>query len=82
MFDALASPCRREDYCGCAFINTAAESETGSDDHARTVEHKRVVLSWVTDLAHRAGATDPHQLARQLTVLIDGSLVTAACPAS
>src|SRR2546429_459930 len=30
MFDALAAACRREGYHGCAFINTAAESDTGS----------------------------------------------------
>lgn len=74
MFDALASAGRREGYHGCAFINTAAESDSGSDVHARTVEHKHVVLAWVTDLARRAGAADPDQLARQLTLLIDGGL--------
>lgn len=74
MYDALASACRREGYHGCAFINTAAESEAGSDVHARTVEHKQVVLAWVTDLARRAGAADPGLLARQLTLLLDGGL--------
>ena len=74
MFDALASACRREGYHGCAFINTAAESGAGSNVHARTVEHKNVVRAWVTDLARRAGAADPEQLARQLTILIDGGL--------
>jgi AcrR family transcriptional regulator len=74
MFDALASACRREGYHGCAFINTAAESEAGSDVHARTVEHKNVVRAWVTDLARRADANDPDLLARQLTLLIDGGL--------
>ncbi|WP_422733967.1 TetR/AcrR family transcriptional regulator [Micromonospora sp. WMMD558] len=74
MFDALASACRRQGYHGCAFINTAAESAAGSDVHARTVEHKRVVLVWVTDLARRAGAADPARLARQLTLLLDGGL--------
>jgi AcrR family transcriptional regulator len=74
MFDALASACRREGYHGCAFINTAAESQAGSDVHARTVEHKNVVRAWVTDLASRAGAADPGQLARQLTLLLDGGL--------
>jgi AcrR family transcriptional regulator len=74
MFDALASACRREGYHGCAFINTAAESRAGSDVHARTVEHKNVVRAWVTDLARRAGAADPDQLARQLTLLLDGGL--------
>jgi AcrR family transcriptional regulator len=81
MFDALSSACRREDYHGCAFINTAAESDHGSDVHARTVEHKNVVRAWVTDLARRAGATDPEQLARQLTMLIDGGLATGVLDA-
>jgi len=74
LFDALASACRREGYHGCAFINTAAESETGSEVHNRTVEHKTVVRAWITDLARRAGADDPDLLARQLTVLLDGGL--------
>jgi AcrR family transcriptional regulator len=74
MFDALSSACRREDYHGCAFINTAAESDPGSEVHARAVEHKNVVRAWVTDLARRAGAADPDQLARQLTLLVDGGL--------
>jgi AcrR family transcriptional regulator len=74
MFDALASACRREGYHGCAFINTAAESQADSDVHARTVEHKNLVRAWVTDLASRAGAADPGQLARQLTLLLDGGL--------
>lgn len=74
MFDALAAACRREGFHGCAFINTAAESPSGSDVHARTVEHKTVVRAWVTDLARRHGARDPDLLARQLTLLIDGGL--------
>jgi AcrR family transcriptional regulator len=74
MFDALGTAARRDGYHGCAFINTAAESDTGSDVHARTVEHKHMVRAWVTDLARRAGAADPDQLARQLTLLIDGGL--------
>lgn len=74
MFDALSSACRRDGYHGCAFINTAAESVTGSPVHARTVEHKDLVRAWVTDLARKGGAADPALLARQLTVLVDGGL--------
>ncbi|SCF36709.1 TetR/AcrR family transcriptional regulator [Micromonospora mirobrigensis] len=74
MYDALAGACRREGYHGCAFINTAAEFPTGSEVHARTVEHKDVVRAWVTDLARRAGAAEPELLARQLTLLLDGGL--------
>jgi AcrR family transcriptional regulator len=81
MYDALASACRRDGYHGCAFINTAAESDTGSDVHRRTVEHKHLVLTWVTDLARRAGARDPESLARQLTLLLDGGLAAGVLDA-
>ncbi|MGH3758853.1 TetR/AcrR family transcriptional regulator [Actinophytocola sp.] len=81
MFDALRTACRREGYHGCAFINTAAEAQPGSDVHARTVEHKNVVRAWVTDLARRAGASRPEQLARQLTVLLDGGLAAGVLDA-
>jgi AcrR family transcriptional regulator len=74
MFDAISQACRRDGFHGCAFINTAAEAAPGSDVHARTVEHKNVVRAWLTDLARRAGADDPDQLARQLTLLLDGAL--------
>jgi len=81
MFDALSAACRREGYHGCAFINAAAESDSGSDVHARTVEHKQVVRAWVTDLAVRAGAADPSVLARQLTLLLDGGLAAGVLDA-
>jgi AcrR family transcriptional regulator len=81
MFDALATACRRDGFHGCAFINAAAESRSGSDVHARTVEHKRIVRAWVTDLARRAGATDPDLLAHQLTLLLDGGLASGVLDA-
>ena len=57
MFDALQTAARREGYHGCAFINSAAEASPGSEVHARSVDHKRLVRAWVTDLARRAA---PH----------------------
>ncbi len=81
MFDALTQAARRDGFHGCAFINTAAESDAGSDVHRRTVEHKNVVRAWVTDLATRAGAGDPDLLARQLTLLIDGGLASGVLDA-
>lgn len=81
MFDALTSACRREGYHGCAFLNTAAESEAGGDVHARTIEHKQAVRRWVTDLAERAGAAKPQDLARQLTLLLDGGLASGVLDA-
>jgi hypothetical protein len=60
---------------------SAAESDSGSDVHARTVEHKQVVRAWVADLARRAQATDPDLLARQLTLLLDGGLAAGVLDA-
>ncbi len=33
-----------------------------------------MVRAWVTDLAERAGAANPSQFARELTLLFDGGL--------
>jgi AcrR family transcriptional regulator len=74
MFDALETACRRDGYHGCAFINTAAESASGTEVHARTVEHKDAVRVWVRELAVAADARDPDGLARSLTLLLDGGL--------
>jgi AcrR family transcriptional regulator len=74
MFDALMAACRSDGYHGCAFINTAAESAPGTAVHARTVEHKAAVRTWVRDLATAAHARDPESLARSLTLLLDGGL--------
>jgi AcrR family transcriptional regulator len=76
MFDALTTACRRDGYRGCAFINAAAENEAGTRVHERTLAHKDAVRVWVRDLASRAGATDPDQLARTLTLLLDGGLAS------
>jgi AcrR family transcriptional regulator len=81
IFDALVSACRRDGYHGCAFINTAVEHQTGTEVHARTVEHKNVVRAWVTDLARRASAADPELLGRQLTLLLDGGLAAGVLDA-
>jgi len=81
LFDALTTACRRPGYRGCAFINAAAETAPGTPIHDRTVGHKQKVLAWIRDLAQRAGATDPDQLARALTLLLDGGLASGALDA-
>ena len=81
LFDALGTACRREGYRGCAFINAAAEAAPGTPVHARTVAHKRAVLTWLRDLAARTGADDPDSLARSLALLLDGSLADGALAA-
>ena len=81
LFDALGTACRREGYRGCAFINAAAEAQPGTPVHERTVAHKQSVLTWLRDLATRAGAGDPDALARSLALLLDGGLADGALAA-
>src|SRR6476620_3779467 len=76
LFDALSTACRRDGYRGCAFINAAAESASGTRVHERTVTHKQEVLAWIRDLADRAGARDPEGLARSPTLLLDAGMAT------
>ncbi|WP_445155361.1 TetR/AcrR family transcriptional regulator [Arthrobacter sp. Hor0625] len=81
LFDALSSACRRDGYRGCAFINAAAESPSGTRVHERTVAHKQHILAWIRRLAEQAGATDPDQLARSLTLVLDGGLASGVLDA-
>ena len=81
LFDALTNACRRDGYRGCAFINAAAESASGTRVHERTVAHKENIRAWIRDLAVRAGAQDPDQLARSLTLLLDGGLASGVLDA-
>lgn len=81
LFDALATACRRDGYRGCAFINAAAESASGTRVHERTVAHKQEVLAWIRDLAVRAGAANPDTLARSLTLVLDGGLASGVLDA-
>ncbi|GAA5022796.1 TetR/AcrR family transcriptional regulator [Kitasatospora paranensis] len=74
LFDAVEDAFGRHGFHGCPFINAAAECEPGSLPHAVTVDHKRAVRAWVRELAEAAGADDPDGLARQLTLLVDGTL--------
>ena len=81
LFDALTTACRRDGYRGCAFINAAAESPSGTRVHERTVVHKQSILAWITELAEGAGARNPEALARSLTLILDGGLASGVLDA-
>ena len=81
LFDALTTACRRDGYRGCAFINAAAESPSGTRVHERTVAHKQSILAWIAELADEAGARNPEVLARSLTLILDGGLASGVLDA-
>ena len=77
-FDVLGEWFRQPDFSGCMFINASAEfARADSPIHAACAEHKRLLRDYVAGLARAAGAAEPAALARQLSLLIEGAIVTA-----
>ncbi len=78
MFDALEEWFEEQGFRGCMFIKASSEyQDAGHPIHKQSAEHKRMIEAHVTDLASRAGASDPAGLARQLLLLKEGAIVTA-----
>ena len=87
--DQLVGPLRRAGLPPAAATGTAAAGSSmrrpsptpGTVAHDRTVAHKQRVLAWLRELAQRAGAERPEQLARSLALLLDGALSSGALDA-
>lgn len=66
------------DFCGCMFINAAAEfSDPTSAPRLVAAEHKRAIVRYLVDLCNQAGLAHPEAVAEKLNILIEGSIVTA-----
>lgn len=78
IFPLLESWFAGERFYGCPFINAVGENDKKDDRFRRiALAHKKVVLDVIERLAREAGAGDPHNVAHQLGVLIDGAIVAA-----
>ncbi|MHA1536828.1 MAG: TetR/AcrR family transcriptional regulator [Alphaproteobacteria bacterium] len=78
LFDVLGDWFRKSEFRGCMFINAGAEF--GAPDcaiRAAACEHKRLLTSYLEQLARDAGARDPAGLATGLSLLMDGATVAA-----
>jgi len=78
VFDALDAWFNEETFNGCMFINASAEF-CDPDCPARRVaaEHKLEIIRYVQELCISAKLNDPEELAQQLNLLIEGSIVVA-----
>src|SRR5919107_2743132 len=64
---------------GCAFVNCAAEFPDPDHPARRMIgRHKAEVRERLRDLAAKAGAEDPVELAERLFVVLEGAYVTSA----
>jgi AcrR family transcriptional regulator len=78
IFAVLKSWFESDGFRGCAFINTAGE--VGDlDDPIRHIAklHKQKLLDYTLELTGQVGIEDPNCLARQIFVLIEGSITVA-----
>jgi hypothetical protein len=66
-----------DEYQGCIFVNVAMEYPPPHDPaHVAAAQHKQAIEEIVRDLAARAGAADPRQMARELCLIMEGAYVT------
>ena len=78
VFDLLQDWFASESFYGCAFINAVAEHDKLAPPVADIVaRHRRLTDEILVSLAQEAGASDPERLVRELSLLIDGAIVTA-----
>ncbi|MCH8822022.1 MAG: TetR/AcrR family transcriptional regulator [Planctomycetes bacterium] len=77
MFDVLADWCGSKGFTGCTFINASAEF-SGIDNpiHQAAAEHKHLLLNYIRQLTQAADLKNPQELADQLSILMDGAVVT------
>lgn len=78
IFPVLKKWFGEDGYYGCVFINAVGEhakDETRLRDIA--VRHKSIVINYIAELAHAAGAARSEFLAHQIGLLMDGAIVAA-----
>lgn len=77
VFDVIDELIRIDTYNGCVFINVAVQFPLPHEPaHVAAVEHKRAMEEILRMLAGYAGADDPAALARELSLLIEGTYIT------
>jgi AcrR family transcriptional regulator len=77
VFDVFVALSEDASFRGCPFINVVAESGDQPNPAQQAAnEFYQQVLALLTELAEQAGARQPLLLARQLSVLIIGAMVS------
>ncbi|WP_433626504.1 TetR/AcrR family transcriptional regulator [Nocardia sp. CA-120079] len=78
VFEALSERFARNDFRGCAFINTMVEvADPDSAAHHAADRHKRSVIDYLAELLAAAGRSDAPELAAEFALLVDGAIVTS-----
>ncbi|MGE5193798.1 MAG: TetR family transcriptional regulator C-terminal domain-containing protein [Deltaproteobacteria bacterium] len=77
LIDVVGRIIEADDFQGCIFVNVAMEFPLPHEPaHVAAAQHKQAIEEIVQDLAARAGAADPRQLAQELCLIMEGAYVT------
>ncbi|WP_262965371.1 TetR family transcriptional regulator [Methylobacter psychrophilus] len=77
IFDVISQWLDIPEFRGCAFINAAAEFPLeGNPVHQVSIAFYDKFRNYITDLARQCGFKSPENMALQLTLLIEGAIVS------
>jgi len=77
VLDVVEHIIESDDYQGCIFVNESMEFPLPHEPaHVAASENKKAIENIVLALAKDAGADDPHALARELCLIMEGAYVT------
>lgn len=77
IFDVIGEWLEIPEFRGCAFINAAAEFPLeGNPMHQVSAEFYDQFRGYISNLAGQSGITSPETLALQLSLLIEGAIVS------
>ena len=77
VFDVVDEIIKLDGFRGCFFVNVAMEFPLPHDPpHVAAADNKRAIHELVEELARQAGAHEPHVLAKQLILLMEGAYVS------
>lgn len=78
VFEIQATVFSQPGFRGCAFIGASSESpRPGGPVETAADEYRGWIRSLFADLAREAGAPDPAGLAKQLSLIYDGTVISA-----
>ena len=77
LMDVVETIIDSDEYQGCIFVNVAMEFPLPHEPaHMLAANNKQAIESFVRQLAAEARADDPHALAQELCLIMEGAYVT------
>src|SRR3954467_3794430 len=77
VLDVVEHIIESDEYQGCIFVNVAMEFPLPHEPaHIAASQNKQAIEDFVLVLAEESGADDPHALAQELCLIMEGAYVT------